>query len=538
MKLSKKVKIELFILLIILNLILRYSVTHHEIFHDSFEMHILANSLSEFGEARWWVHPLSIIGMYPNSYASAISFILSGISQCSGIDIELVIFIYGIIFGIFGIFASYILAGIIYDDDFFKFLVAFGFSVSQGILTVSTWSAHARSPFIILLPLFLYALLKSSKHHLRFGLITVILSLLLLATHHLAFYLIPIFAACFLVTIVYKLKEHISVIKKVIKRSENLMPFFLVSGFCLMFAYSFQTHHFMSVGSRWVNLECMAREYSRYIGILIFLAIGGFAYLLFKPNKRFEEWYLLVALLFLIPFIQDERYMKWFIIIFAILLAGIGLMNLHKLNERKKKYTTFIIVIFLLLSVTYSGFFQFMHTYQVGQGSLKRYMEDNTYITGLWIKENMDGRGICNSRWTGWRIGATSGFPLLTGSATDDQAYGFVDVSEFELVKVAVTSEKFWIDSPYKRVKGTVSDGYWQLIMEKYYISKGYQHISRFNITYLIEDTRLHDYWASHHGYGPSPFVKVVHEDTNNCIYDSMNFNIWRLNENIYNGRS
>lgn len=533
MKLSKKVKIELFILLIILNLILRYSVTHHEFFNDSFEMHILANSLSEFGEARWWVHPLSVIGMYPNSYASMISFLLSGISQCTGLEVELVIFIYGLIFGIFCLFAGYIVAGEIYDNDLFKFLVAFGFSTCQGVLTYTTWTAPARSPFIILLPLFLYALLKSRKHHLRFGLITIILALLLFATHHMAFYLIPIFAAFFLVTLVYKLKEHFDVIKKVIKKSENLMPLFVIFGFCLMLAYPFMTHKFMSAGSRWVNLEYMATEYPRYIGILVFLAIGGLAYLLFKPSKRYEEWSLLTMLLFLSVFVFDERYMKWFILIFAILLAGVGLMNLNKLREdgEKNKHATLVIIIFLLLSVSFSGYFQFLHIYRTGPGGVERYMEDSSYTTGLWIKENMDGRGISNDRWIGWRIGATSGLPLLTGSSSNDQAYGFVDVREFELVKVPITSEEFWIASPYKKVKGTVSDGYWQYIMQNEYDSeRASSLLSRFNLTHVIEDKRIHGRWFSHHGYKPSEFVHSLSSyGEKNCIYDGGNINIWEL---------
>jgi hypothetical protein len=531
MKLSKKVKIELFVLLIILNLILRYSIPPHEIFPDSFEMHMLANSLSEFGEARWWVHPLSIIGMYQNSYASMISFLLSSISQCSGVDIESVIFIYGIIFGIFSLFASYLSAGSIYDDDLFKFLVAFGFSTSQGVLTYTTWTAHARSPFIILLPLFLYALLKSRKHRLRFGLVTVVLSLLLLATHHLVFYLLPIFAACFLVTSVYKIKEHINLIKI----SENLMPLFIISAFCLMFAYPFITHKFMTLGSRWYNLTLMFNEYPRYIGILIFLALGGFAYLVFKPNKRYEEWTLLTILMFLTIFIFQEMYTKWFIILFAILLAGVGFMNLNKLreDEEKKKYATITIVTFLLLSVSFSGYFQFLREYGTDPGGLKRYMEDSTYAAGLWIKENIDGKGICNDRWLGWRIGATSGFPLLTGSSSNDQAYGFVDVREFELVKNPITSEEFWLASPYKRVAGTPSDEYWQRIMKTEYDSPVTSElIYRFNITHLLENTRTQGRWSSHRGrgYGQSIFLHSIHEyGEKDRIYDCGNTNILEL---------
>ena len=218
MRLSKKVKIELFILLIILNLILRFPVVYHEIGPDSFEMHILANSLTEFGEARWWIHPLSVIGMYPNSYASMISFLLSGISQCTGLDVELIIFIYGLVFGLFSIFASYILAGSIYNNDLFKFLVAFSFSVSPGILTYTTWMANARSPFIILLPLFLYAFIRSRESHLRFGLIAIAFAMLLLATHHLVFYLIPVVAGCLLVTFVYMLKKNAKIVENLLKK--------------------------------------------------------------------------------------------------------------------------------------------------------------------------------------------------------------------------------------------------------------------------------------------------------------------------------
>ena len=531
MNLSKKVKIELFVLLIILNLILRYSVTHHEIFNDSFEMHILANSVSAFGEARWWVHPLSVIGMYPNSYASMISFFLSGISQCISVDIESVIFIYGIIFGLFSIFTGYILAGLICDNDLFKFLVAFGFSTCQGVLTYTTWTAHARSPFIILLPLFLYALLKSRKHHLRFGLITVVLSLLLLATHHLAFYLIPIFAACFLVTIVYKLKEHIGVIKKVIQRTENLMPLLIIFAFCLMFAYPFMTHKFMVGGSRWDYNTY--KEYLRYTGVLVFLAIGGFVYLVFKPNKRYEEWSLLSMLLVLTVFIQQQMYMKWFILIFAFLLAGIGFMNLNRLGGEKRKYATLSIIIFLLLSVGFSGYFQFLHFHSKPGSTIERYMEDNTYTTGLWIKENLEGKGISNDRWIGWRIGATSGFPLLTGSSSNDQAYGFVDVREFTLAKRSVTDEIYWMDGPYQVIAGNPSDEYWQEIMNlEYSSSRVSELLYRFNITHLIENTRTQGRWSSHRGrgFGQSMFLYSIHEsEEKNCIYDSGNCNIWEL---------
>ena len=76
----KKSKYFLFILLIILNLIIRVpSIPHERGSPDEFTMHSLANSLSTFGHANWWAHPSSIFGFYPYSYASSTAFIFSGI---------------------------------------------------------------------------------------------------------------------------------------------------------------------------------------------------------------------------------------------------------------------------------------------------------------------------------------------------------------------------------------------------------------------------------------------------------------------------
>ena len=526
MKFSNETKLKLFILIIILNLILRYHPACHEIGSDSLEMHILANSLSEFGEARWWIHPLSVIGMYPNSYASGISFILSGVSQCSGVDVESVMFIYSIFFGLFSIFVSYILAGVLYDDDFFKFMVALGFSISPGILTYTTWTANARSLFILILPLFLYALWKSKKHDLKFGLIIITITLLLLAVHHLVFYLLPVFSAYFAVVLVYKLKKY----TKFINISEQLIPFLIVFAFCLMLAYPFLTHKFMSVGSRWANIGLMFHEYPRYIGMFIFFVSGGFAYLLFKCNKRFEEWCLLITLMFLSVFMFDERYMKWFIIIFAILLAGLGLMNLKQFYGNNRKYVAIIIIIFLVLSMCFSGYLQFLHKYRETP-IYKRYIDDPTYVTSLWIKENMDGKSICNNHVGGWRLTAISCLPFLTGSYTCDQAYGFVDVSDYELVKRPITSEKFWLSSPYAVTKGMDPDGYWHIIMDRRYDNNWASTLlCRFNISYLVENTLTYSRFYSRHGYRFSEFVGSVSSEKN-CIYDCGAFNIWKLSQ-------
>ena len=132
MQFSLRTKIILIGLIVILSLILRFPLTPHEIGLDSFTIHLMANSISEFGYAKWWLHPASIMGSYPYSTSpSAVPFLLSGISQCTSMDVESVILLYSLFLGVFSVFGAYLMAEVIWDNDAFKFLVAIVFTPSE-----------------------------------------------------------------------------------------------------------------------------------------------------------------------------------------------------------------------------------------------------------------------------------------------------------------------------------------------------------------------------------------------------------------------
>jgi hypothetical protein len=145
----------------------------------------------------------------------------------------------------------------------------------------------------------------------------------------------------------------------------------------------------------------------------------------------------------------------------------------------------------------------------------------------------LDGRFISNDRWIGWHLAAISNSQFLTGSSSNDQAYGFVDVQkEYRLKKEPITSEIYWMDSPYTKIGGTSSDGYWQEIMDtEYYSPKGVNFISRFNLTHMMENTKTYGRWSSHHGYQPSIFVKSLYDESNpsSNIFDNGRLKIWTL---------
>jgi len=347
---SARTKVILFSLLVILGLVFRFPTTPHEIGWDSFAVHLMANSVSEFGYAKWWLHPASIIGSYPYSTSpSAVPFLLSGISQCTGMDTEKVILLYSMFLGIFSIFGAYLMAGAIWNNDIFKFLVTFVFSASQGIITFSTWTANARTLFVISLPLFIYLLLKTRAFKVRFSILTFIILMLLLTTHHYIYFTIPIIISYLIIVTIYTSGKYI----KSIKIPENFANIAMLASFLIIFSIPYFYRDIwwgdpqvirtalkgVSSGSIYVWIsDVMLPSYIRYVGFLIIFVVGGYISLVFKQNKRFEEWVLLASLAGLTPFLYIATYTKWFVSPFASLLIGTALTNIAIAGMRKEPH--------------------------------------------------------------------------------------------------------------------------------------------------------------------------------------------------------
>jgi len=513
MKLSKKAKIELFSLLIILNIILRFQVVPNEIFPDSFIMHIMVNSLNEFGYAKWFLHPLSIIGLYPASYSSSMQFLLSTISQTTGLEMRWVIFLYCVFIGLLSMFTAYSMAGVIINDDLFKFLVAFAFSTSPGLLAYTTWTIPTRGLFVVLAPLLIYLLLKC-RLSIKYIPLTFILATFLFATHHLFYFLIPSFLIFLVLVICFKLRSKIEVISK--KRTHKLTPFIPVCGFLCMYSIPFFTGHFIEGSSRYAPVW---EGHIRYIGVLIIPAIGGLLYLIFKQIKTLEEWFILLSAISLITFIYIPTYLKWFLPIFVIPLSCVGLVNIMKLKGRR---SLFVVVVFLLLALCFSSYYQFIHFLPSPgmRGMHERYMEDSTYLTGRWMKYHLNGSAISNDLTLGRRIFAASETSyVLTGFTTCDLIYNFIHLNLSEFRRYPITSEEFWFDG-YEGPD--VGERTW------HYIHR-YGKVRLFNISYILENKECggNVYW--HHGNFPSEPLHLAY-DSGSSVYDCGNINIWRVN--------
>ena len=82
MMFDRRTNFALFGFMVFLNILVRfYLMSNHEVGADSFVIHNLANSISDYGTAKWIIHPLSYFGLTPLSYPCAVPYILSGISR-------------------------------------------------------------------------------------------------------------------------------------------------------------------------------------------------------------------------------------------------------------------------------------------------------------------------------------------------------------------------------------------------------------------------------------------------------------------------
>lgn len=482
-KISQKHKVILFTLLIILNIVLRIPSIPHEKGADSFAVHALANSITTFGQAKWWINWLSVFGLYPYSSASAVPFSLSGIAQLTGLTglmMEKTILLYSIVLGLFSIFTAYTLAGVVYRDFLFKYLMALFFSAAQGTMTFSTWEISTRGPFLIFLPLFLFILLKKIGY-VRKAILLFALALFLYATHHYAHFLIPL-------TLLYITLKILSIFKLNLDKNRyiNINYLYLIS---VVFAFilPFFTRAIMAGGSRYAWVMDIITVNTRYVGPIIFFVAGGLIYAALKADKKIEEWYFLGVFMALIPFSYNLVYGQYILVLFLVFLITIAFRNLLNIKS-KNKIISFFIVFSLILFVSFSAFYNHERT---GSSRSVWYMDEKVYTAGQWIDAhiNKEKRVMAN----------TGGFYKLRLMALQNDrlpilqegvlglVYEYVNESfiNANLQKVPMTSSYFYFEGAYKITEG---DPYRGSTMRWFFQNKDIGRIKkRYNMDFLIQ---------------------------------------------------
>jgi hypothetical protein len=253
----------------------------------------------------------------------------------------------------------------------------------------------------------------------------------------------------------------------------------------------------------------------RYTGVISLFAIGGITYLIFRKNKNSKEWFMLISMMLLMVFIFKVTYMKYFLPIITIIFISIALLNITKVIS-KRKNAIYILTIFLLISLTFSGYYQFLHEYS----SYGRGLRDSTYVTGNWIKYNIDSNCISTDAMLGRRLFSISETTHFIDTSTIlNQIYGFCSINISDYERYPLSSDDFWL-SGYKGVDEG-EQGWFGLNML-------WKSPHKYNIEYIIENTNVN---GNVHWKHQKPESEILKRAYNNqtCIYDIGRINIWKL---------
>jgi hypothetical protein len=496
---GKSAKFSLLSLLVLLNLVIRIPSIPHEKGYDSFFIHSLANSISIFGDAQWWVHWLSAFGFYAYSYASAVPFILSGMHQLMGIEMEIVILLYCIIIGIISIFTAYVLAGRLSSSFIFKYGVALFFSIAPGVMLFSTWEVSTRGLFIILLPLFIYLLLSQISLVKKLILLTLVL-IFQFAVHHYGFFLIPIIVIYMTILIL----EKTGYLKKINPYSAYLLLFLMV----LFIGLPFLTRSLVDSGSRYSWLITSSITIIRQAGPALLLAMGGFIYTLLKKNKSKKELFILTILILFIPAVYSHTYGAYILLLFIILFTGFSFINMASLIPQKKLVSLALISI-ILLSVAFGSYFNHNRT---GGSDAYWYMQHDTYVAGMWGREYVpdNSYGLDTGFETGRVFAISEGHPITPTIGAGNLAYGFITENEIEYTKKTFLEKDFYFEGPYVVKGGTTVSGRMEWLRQAVTNIDG---LKDFN--YVVQDK-----------YRFKPVDRVVSAHYNK-VYDNPRISIW-----------
>lgn len=509
---SKTSKFFFLFLLLILNIIIRIPSIPHEKGVDSFFIHLLATSLSIYGESRWWLDKLSIFGLFPYSYASSTPYSLSGISQLTNLNMEHSILLYCVLLGLFSMFSMYLFASTLYDEFLFKYISAMLFSLSQGILLYTTWEVSGRGAFLVFIPLLPYLILKSKIYCIKRFVLLIITIVFLFATHHYAYFTFP-----FLISFIY-----MNVVKsaniKVNNNSKSICIYIFILIVALIFP--FFAGLFIEGGSRYKWIIDIFITTSRWVGPLIFFAFGGSLYILLKKNKKFEEWYILISLLFFVPLLYSEQYGKFLIIPLIIIFISKSIINIVKSSvgreSTSKRTIILIIIIILLVSCTYSSYFNHERL-----SSDNWYMSEETYLGGIWAKSYIpeESHAVASGLNMKRLFSTSEGHLLIPTQGAVDLAYGLVNKDRIKYTKISYLSKDYYFEGPYKVAEGQSLLGTidWILSQENINREKIRRMVYDLNITYILEDVTL-----------KSNIMHSVNENKNR-LYDSGSIRVYKV---------
>tara|TARA_B100001250_G_scaffold414017_1_gene450252 strand:+ start:1400 stop:3040 length:1641 start_codon:yes stop_codon:yes gene_type:complete len=408
--LTKKITYLFLLTFALINIILRYPNTLHEVGVDSFQVHTLANSIIDYGESRWVIHPLSFIGIYPMSQESGGPFVLATFSLLTGINMEYTILLVPIYLSIVALLSSFMFGRALYFNSLFACILAICYSSSRLFLGFTDWTFSTRGIFISMLPIFLYSVIRLWDTQIKISfknIFLIIMLLFVLICVHKLFFFLSLFLITFLLLFYIRGKSpkffdyNTSVFINSYLLLISIIFILVITGYL-----RFGEEQRGGVGyldstildeeidflffQNTIPLINLAIYYSNGIGFLSLFFPVGFFYLLYNKFYNITKEFTLIIFLLSVTFVMDVIYFRTFFTFILSLAVSIGIFATYKHINYKSTTTFGSLFLFLIIF-----FFPILPEFVTFQEVEKVGFDDNdinsAYNTGIYIRhENED----------------------------------------------------------------------------------------------------------------------------------------------------
>ena len=520
------------------NILARLPSTSHEMGVDSFVWHGMATSLQANGYALWILSPLSYLGLYPLSHPSSGPFLASAVAGLFDTSIEGAVLSLDMIFAILGMLTAFMLGWELQRNASFGLVLATVTSLTPEMITSLVWQMPTRIVFTILLPLFLWGLIRIWRHAGRRELALLGVTVLIMTSFHRLTVLVALVAIAYVLAgillVVHKtlrLKQPGLFLSPAFKRRSPylaLVALAAISSATLLFTDVLQQY---SVGvvssgnSREVQLLNLGISLARSSGVLLPLSLVGVMAISFRRNKSVAEPFLIIAFLVFIPLLFLRQYTGYYTVPFTALFVAIGLFAIlrrFRSNRIRSLAAASCLVLFVVSSFA-------IVDYDLG---ITPSMSSGTYNLGLYVQGHTTGTIITNEGLIGSRLHAISGMPYLpVGGATtafqspDLLMFGFVDRNQTAKSIVPIPLGELTVDSDSPFLLPNVqAEADWVAILSSP-VGSISSRFDVYHVTYALESKTYPNEFT---GYGqryPSPLLAsaneqryITYEDTDSVL--------------------
>jgi len=465
MYISKRVINTTLLCYLFLNFSIRYPSTDHiNGSTDSLVYAAITNFLIIDGNFGWFVNPLSLFALYPNSESSGGLILVGSISCLTGIDVEYSVLINNYFFGLLSLLGFFAFIKEYTGKREIALIGSIVFSTSNNIVGGTSWIFNIRTFFVILIPitLFYFSLCfnhiskrySTKKINYKNILLLIIWFLVTVSFHNLFLLFGIILLSCSIYLLIENFLSPFLVISYY-RRISFFMFFCLVIITILYVNYLgytiyspsleiLKSDYFFEGDNFLLFLLNFGIMYSMSTSILILFAPLVFLQYITKRKTEVKSTNLfLFTLLLIIPFIYDSSYMlnigSFLVCIFISLGIYISSNHLIYSNYSSKNYVVMAVFILLLLSSILPLFIVVKPEPSGRSENISVDIDHETYNIGLYTKIYLDnGTYVINDGKLEEKITFISAKPALSENlGVDEYLYDYQDTDNLGVIMLS-----------------------------------------------------------------------------------------------------